>query len=86
MIFSLKVQSVLIAMIAGTLQPNHIKSGVKDFQLKPNFDIRLSSKNAVLEVYPLSCSIFNRKNKIKIGAKKINVAPTQPIIQSRIKD
>ena len=68
--------SVLVAIIAGTVQPKPISSGT---MLRPERPIRLKSlsiKNATLAIYPLSSSIDRKKNSITIIGRKLNTLPT----------
>ena len=62
--FSLSSSTVLLDIIAGTLQPIPTIKGIKDLPLNPIFLKKLSNKNVILDIYPLVSRRLNNKNKI----------------------
>src|SRR5574344_313231 len=76
--------NVLLAITAGTVQPNPISIGTI---LRPESPIRLNNlsiTNATRAIYPLSSSNDKKKNKVTIIGKKLNTLPTPVKIPSMI--
>ena len=87
MIFlSFSFSKVLLAISAGTEQPNPIRSGINDFPLKPNLLNNLSITKATLAIYPLSSRIDINKNNTKICGKNDTTPPSPASIPSPTSD
>ena len=84
MVISLDFRSsiVRVAIMAGTLQPNPIISGIKDLPCSPIRCIILSMINAARAIYPESSNIEIKKYNMRIFGRKTITPPTPPIIPS----
>ena len=58
----LRLSMVLVAIIAGTLQPKPIIIGINDFPESPNFLKILSRIKAILDIYPQLSKKDKNKN------------------------
>ena len=77
--------NVLVAIIAGTLQPNPINRGMNDLPCNPILCISLSIMNATLAIYPESSIKDINKNSINMLGKNTITPPTPPITPSMIR-
>ncbi len=67
---SLSLSSALVAIIPGTAQPKHIRSGMNALPESPNLLHARSSMNATRAMYPVSSMIDkNKYNSITCGMK-----------------
>jgi len=74
---------VRVAIIAGTLHPNPIMSGINDFPCSPILCISLSIIKAARAIYPVSSINEIKKNRIKILGKN-TITPPIPLITPSI--
>ena len=78
--------SVLLAITAGTEQPNPINIGTMLRPESPILRNNLSITNATLAIYPVSSSNERKKNNVTIIGKKLNTLPTPSKIPSIISE
>ena len=83
---SCSVSSALVAIIAGTVQPNPKIIGKNAFPDNPTFPMTESITYATLAIYPLSSKIANARNRIKIFGRKVKIPPTPAIMPSTNRD
>ena len=74
--------SVLVDMIAGTVQPNPISIGTMLLPDRPIFLSSLSIKKATRAMYPLSSIKERKKNRVTITGRKLKTEPTPEKIPS----
>jgi hypothetical protein len=79
---SLRLSIIRVAIIAGTLHPKPMKSGIKDFPCKPILCISLSIIKTALAIYPVSSIKDIKRKRIIILGRKTITPPTPPIIAS----
>ena len=70
------------AIIAGTLHPNPIMSGINDLPCSPILCMILSIINAARAIYPESSINDIQKYRIKMFGRKTITPPTPPTIPS----
>ena len=80
---SFSLSSVRAAMMAGTLQPNPISMGIKDFPCRPIRCMILSIKKAALDIYPVSSKREMQKKRIRMLGKNTMTLPTPAITPSK---
>ena len=73
---SRSLESVLVAMMAGTEQPKPISMGTKLLPERPMWRKSLSITKATLAMYPVSSRIARKKNSVTIVGRKLNTVPT----------
>ncbi len=62
---------VLVAIMAGTLQPNPTSIGINDFPGNPRIRIKRSITNAARAMYPESSSKERKRNIKPMGGIKV---------------
>ncbi|OPZ97524.1 MAG: hypothetical protein BWY70_01477 [Bacteroidetes bacterium ADurb.Bin408] len=67
---------VRVAIIAGTLQPKPMISGINDLPCKPILCMSLSIINTARAIYPVSSISEIKKNSSKILGRKTTTPPT----------
>ncbi len=75
-----------VAMIAGTLHPKPITSGMNDLPCSPIICIILSITNAALAMYPVSSMKLMPIKRIRMFGRNTITPPTPPIMPSMISD
>ena len=81
---SLRLSSVRVAIIAGTLHPKPIRSGMNDLPCSPILCIIRSIMKAARAIYPVSSISDMKKNNINILGKNTITPPTPLITPSMI--
>ena len=71
---SRSLDSVLVAIIAGTEHPNPISIGTKLRPDSPIFRRSLSMTKATLAIYPVSSRMDRKKNKVTMVGRKLSHA------------
>ena len=79
------VSRILVAIAAGTLQPNPVKVGNSALPLTPKTLNSLSTLTAILGSKPLSSSKPMKKNTMAMRGRKVRTVPTPPIMPSATK-
>ena len=79
---SLSEERVLLAITAGTEQPNPSSIGTKLLPERPILRRNVSITKAILAIYPVSSNIDKKKNRIRITGRKLSTLPTPVNIQS----
>ena len=76
---------VLVAITAGTLQPNPMIIGMNDFPCRPILCMRRSMMKAARAIYPESSRRDMNRYRRRILGKKTSTLPTPPIIPLTIR-
>ena len=79
---SLSEERVLLAITAGTEQPNPSSIGTKLLPERPILRRNVSITKAILAIYPVSSNIDKKKNRIRITGRKLSTLPTPVNIPS----
>ena len=82
-LLSLSFSIVRVAIIPGTAQPKHIRSGINDLPDKPIFLNALSIMKATLAIYPVSSSMVKKRNNNIICGMKDSTPNTPASMPSQ---
>ena len=83
---SFTLSRALVAMTAGTVQPNPKSMGKNALPDSPTIPMVSFITYATLAIYPLSSRKARARNRIKILGRKVSIPPTPAMMPSTIRE